>query len=322
MVRPTASSVFAALLALASIAASGQEIYPVKPVRLVVATPGSPQDIVARIVSPRLAELWKQAVTVENRSGAGSLMSIQTIVKAAPDGYSILIASSSYAVTPALYPEARFDADKDLVPIALLAVSPIVIVGAPSLNPLSLQDLIERSRKGEKLQFGSPGHGTAPALLLEYLMKVLAKVDILHVPYKGVVAPMTATSIGEVAIAGSGIASAMPFIKSGKVKPLALASATRWSGLPDVPTLAEAGFTGLEDQQWIGVWVPAKTPASLVDRLTEDFGRAVRDADVVTRLSGVGYEIGMMKRDAFAAYVRAEVTKWARIAKETGAKAE
>ena len=175
--RPVVSVLSAALLALASIAASGQESYPAKPVRLVVATPGSPQDIVARIVSPRLAELWKQAVTVENRSGAGSLLSIQTIVKAAPDGYSILIASSSYAVTPALYPDARFDAEKDLVPVVLLAVSPIVIVGAPSLNPLSLQDLIKRSRKGEKLQFGSPGHGTAPALLLEYLMKVLAKVD-------------------------------------------------------------------------------------------------------------------------------------------------
>ncbi len=320
--RLIASALAAVLLGLVSISASGQESYPAKPVRLVVATPGSPQDIVARIVSPKLAEVWKQAVTVENRSGAGSLLSIQTIVKAVPDGYSILIASSSYAVTPALYPESRFDADKDLVPVALLAVSPIVIVGAPSLNPLSLPDLIERARKGERLQFGSPGHGTAPALLLEYLMKVLAKVDIVHVPYKGVVAPMTATSIGEVAIAASGIASAMPFIKSGKVKPLALASAKRWSGLPDVPTLVEAGFAGLEDQQWIGVWVPIKTPTSLIERLADDFGRAVRDPEVAARLSGVGYEVGTMKRDAFAAYVRTEVTKWARIAKETGAKAE
>ncbi len=182
--------------------------------------------------------------------------------------------------------------------------------------------MIERARKGERLQFGSPGHGTAPALLLEYLMKVLAKVDIVHVPYKGVVAPMTATSIGEVAIAASGIASAMPFIKSGKVKPLALASAKRWSGLPDVPTLVEAGFAGLEDQQWIGVWVPIKTPTSLIERLADDFGRAVRDPEVAARLSGVGYEVGTMKRDEFTAYVRTEVTKWARIAKETGAKAE
>ncbi len=320
--RPTASFLSALLFGLASISASGQENYPAKPVRLVVATPGSPQDIVARIVSPSLAEVWKQAVTVENRSGAGSLLSIQTIVKAAPDGYSILIASSSYAVTPALYPEARFDADKDLIPVTLLAVSPIVIVGAPSLNPQSLQDLIERSRRGEKLQFGSPGHGTAPALLLEYMMKVLAKVDIIHVPYKGVVAPMTATSIGEVGLAASGIASAMPFIRSGKVKPLALASAKRWPGLPDLPTLSEAGFPGLEDQQWIGVWVPLKTPAAVIDRIGDDFSRAMRDADVTARLAGLGYGLSTMKRDEFAAYVRTEVTKWARIAKETGAKAE
>lgn len=310
------------LLALASGAVGAQENFPVKPVRLVVATPGSPQDIVARVVSPRLAEIWKQAVTVENCSGAGSLLSIQTIIKAPTDGYSILVASSSYAVTPALYPEARFDADKDLIPVALLAVSPIVIVGAPSLNPQSLQDLIERARKGERLQFGSPGHGTAPALLLEYMMKVLAKVGIVHVPYKGVVAPMTATSIGEVGLAASGIASAMPFIKSGKVKPLALASAKRWSGLPDLPTLSESGFPGLEDQQWIGVWVPVKTSALLIDRIAEDFSRAMRDADVTARLVGLGYEISAVKRDEFAAYVRSEVAKWARIARETGAKVE
>ena len=320
--RPIASGLFALLLALAASLASAQDVFPAKPVRLVVATPGSPQDIVARIVSPRLTDLWKQAVAVENRSGAGSLLSIQTIVKAPPDGHSILVASSSYAVTPALYPEARFDADKDLAPVALLAVSPIVIVGAPLLNPRSLQDLIERARKGEKLQFGSPGHGTAPALLLEYLVKVVAKVDIVHVPYKGVIPPMTATSIGEVAMAASGIASAMPFIRSGKVKPLALASAKRWSGLPDLPTLAEAGFAGLEDQQWIGVWVPVKTPVAIVDRIAEGFARAMRDTDVLARLSGVGYEVGAMNRDAFAAYVSAEVAKWARIAKETGAKAE
>jgi tripartite-type tricarboxylate transporter receptor subunit TctC len=312
----------ATLLAFVSAVAIAQESFPAKPVRLVVATPGSPQDIVARIVSPRLGDLWKQPVTVENRSGAGSLLSIQTVIKAPPDGYSILVASSSYAVTPALYPEARFDADKDLIPVVLLAVSPIVVVGAPSLNPQSLQDLIERARRGEKLQFGSPGHGTAPALLLDYMMKVLAKVDIVHVPYKGVVAPMTATSIGEVSLAASGIASAMPFIRSGKVKPLALASAKRWAALPDLPTLSEAGFPGLEDQQWIGVWVPVKTPALLIDRIGEDFSRAIRDVDVTARLAALGYELSSMKRDEFAAYVRTEVTKWGRIAKETGAKAE
>jgi len=302
--------------------ALAQDTFPAKPVRLIVATPGSPQDIVARIVSPKLAETWKQSVTVENRSGAGSLMSMQTAMKTSPDGHSLLIASSSYAVTPALYPDAKFDPDRDLVPVVLLATSPIVIVGAPSLNPRNLQDLIERARGGEKLQFGSPGHGTAPALIMEYMMKALARVDITHVPYKGVVAPMTATSIGEVAIAGSGIASAMPFIRSGKVKALALASSTRWPQMPDLPTLAESGFPGLEDQQWIGAWVPPRTPQSLIDRIGEDMRRAIRDPDVSGRLAAVGYDLGAMSRDEFAAYVRQEVSKWSRIAKEIGAKAE
>lgn len=296
--------------------------FPAKPVRIIVATPSSPQDIVARIVSPKLQEMWKQPVVVENRSGAGSLTSIQTAVKAAPDGYSILVASSSYAITPPLYPDANFDAERDLVPAALLATSPIVIVAAPALNPQSLAELIGRTQQGTKLQFGSPGHGTAPALILEYLMKVLAKAPIDHVPYKGAIAPMQAAATGEVAISSTGIAPAMPFIRSGKVKVLAITSPRRWPGLPDVPTLAEAGYPGFDDEQWIGAWVPAKTPAPLIEQLTADFATAVKDAEVAKRLAGVGYDVGTLSRAEFAAYVSKEVAKWAKVAKDTGAKAE
>lgn len=323
MSRAVALSVLASIAGALAVPAFGQGPgFPAKPVRVVVASAGSPQDVVARIVGQKLAETWKQGVVVENRAGAGSLLSIQTVTKAPPDGYTVLVASSAYAITPALYPAAGFDAEKDLVPVAMLAASPNVIVASPSLGVTSLQEAIARARKGEALQFGSPGHGTAPALVMEYLVKVLAKVDIAHVPYKGAVAPLAAASTGEVALASTGLAPAMPFVKSGKVRALVVTSAKRSAALPGVPTMAEAGFPAFEDEQWIGAWVPANTPRSIVERMSEDMTRAAEAQDVRERLASVGYDASLMTRDEFAAYVRRELAKWARIAKETGAKPE
>ena len=248
--------------------------------------------------------------------------SIQTALTSPPDGYSVLISSSAYAITPVFYPELKFDAEKDLIPVAMLAVSPNVIVASPSLNAKDLRDVIAHAKAGTKMQFGSPGLGTGPALVMEYLVKVLAKVDIEHVPYKGAVAPMTAASTGEVALACTGLAPAIPFIRSGKVKALAVTSARRAPALPDVPTLAEAGYPAFQDEQWIGAWVPAKTPAPIIERLAADLPKAAQAPDAKERLAGVGYEIHAMKRDEFAAYVHRELAKWAQIAKETGAKRE
>jgi tripartite-type tricarboxylate transporter receptor subunit TctC len=296
--------------------------YPTKPVRFITASPGSPQDVVARIVGQKLSEMWGQGVPIENKAGAGSLLSIQSALAAAPDGYSVLVVSSAYAITPALYPEVKFDAEKDLIPVAMLAVSPNVIVASPQLKAKTLQEVIALAKSGTRMQFGSPGMGTAPALVMEYLVKVSAKVDIQHVPYKGAVAPLTAASTGEVALASTGLAPAMPFIKSGKVQALAVTSARRAPALPDVPTLAEAGFPAFEDEQWIGAWVPAKTPDAVIERLAADMAKAAQAPDAKQRLAGVGYEVRSMKRDEFAAYVNKELAKWARIAKETGAKRE
>jgi tripartite-type tricarboxylate transporter receptor subunit TctC len=303
-----------------ALAQSGE--FPSKPVRIVVASPGSPQDVVARIVGQKLGDMWKQNVVVENRAGAGSLLSIQTVTKSPPDGYTVLIASSAYAITPALYPAAGFDAEKDLVPVRMLAVSPNIIVAAPSMNFQSLQDAMARAKKGEKMQYGSPGHGTGPALVMEYLVKVLANVDVGHVPYKGAIAPMTAAATGEVALASTGLAPAVPFVKGGKVKALAVTTAKRSPALPDVPTLAEAGFPSFNDEQWIGAWVPAGTPQAIIDRIAEDMRTAVQSEDVKGRLAAVGYDVSNMPRAEFVAYIHAELAKWAKIAKETGAKPE
>jgi tripartite-type tricarboxylate transporter receptor subunit TctC len=310
-----------AAAAVVSFHAQAQQ-YPSKPVRFITASPGSPQDVVARIVGQKLSEMWGQGVPIENKAGAGSLLSIQSALAAAPDGYSVLVVSSAYAITPALYPEVKFDAEKDLIPVAMLAVSPNVIVASPQLKAKTLQEVIALAKSGTRMQFGSPGMGTAPALVMEYLVKVSAKVDIGHVPYKGAVAPMTAASTGEVALASTGLAPAMPFIKSGKVQALAVTSNRRAPALPDVPTLAEAGFPAFEDEQWIGAWVPAKTPDAVIERLAADLPKAAQAPDAKARLAGVGYEVRSMKRDEFAMYVNKELAKWARIAKETGAKRE
>jgi tripartite-type tricarboxylate transporter receptor subunit TctC len=314
------------LLVLAAVAAlsfhTHAQQYPSKPVRFITASPGSPQDVVARIVGQKLSEMWGQGVPIENKAGAGSLLSIQSALAAAPDGYSVLVVSSAYAITPALFPEVKFDAEKDLIPVAMLAVSPNVIVASPQLKAKTLQEVIALAKSGSRMQFGSPGLGTGPALVMEYLVKVSAKVDIQHVPYKGAVAPMTAASTGEVALASTGLAPAMPFIKGGKVHALAVTSGRRAPALPDVPTLTEAGFPGFEDEQWIGAWVPAKTPDAVIERLAADMPKAAQSPDAKERLAGVGYEVRSMQRDEFAAYVRKELAKWARIAKETGAKRE
>ena len=206
--------------------------------------------------------------------------------------------------------------------MAILAVSPNVIVASPALKVDSLREVFDRARGGAKLEFGSPGLGTGPALVMDYLVKVLAKVDIPHIPYKGAVAPMTAASTGEVALASTGLAPAVPFIKAGKVKALAVTSASRSPLLPEVPTLAEAGFPAFHDEQWIGAWVPAGTPPALIERLSADMMRAVQVPEAKQRLAGVGYDIPAMSRQEFSAYVRKELAKWAQVAKATGAKAE
>ena len=312
----------AAVMAMGTAGAAHAQAWPSKPVRLITASPSSPQDVVARIVGQKLSELWKQSATVENRAGAGSLLSIQAAVKSPADGYNVLVSSSAYAITPALYPSAGFDAEKDLVAVRMLAVSPNVIVAAPTLNAQSLQEVFARAKKGEKMQHGSPGHGTGPALVMEYLVKIVANVDVPHVPYKGAVAPIAAATTGEVALATTGLAPALPFIRSGKVKALAVTTTRRSPALPDVPTLAEAGFPAFSDEQWVGAWVPAGTPQPIVDRLSEDLQKALQAEDVRTRLAGAGYEVSSMTREQFATYLRAELAKWAKIAKETGAKPE
>ncbi len=318
---PLLRSLAATLLAAASTLATAQA-YPNKPVRFVTASVGSPQDVVGRLFAQKLADSWGQAVVVDNRAGAGSLLSIQAVAKAPADGYTVLVSSTAYAVTPYLYQNLGYDAEKDLVPVVLLATTPNIIVANPASGIRSLKDVVDRARQGKAVKYGSPGYGTTPQLSAEYLFKVLGKADVTHVPYKGIPPLMQAAIAGEVEVAAAALPPTVPQIKAGRLIGLAVTSATRNSAIPDVPTIAEAGFTGFEDDSWVGLWVPASTPPAVVARLREEMAKIAAQPDTRERLRNVGFEASVGSTDSFNALVQKELRKWAKVVKETGAKVE
>jgi tripartite-type tricarboxylate transporter receptor subunit TctC len=315
--RLLAAAVFTFAAALAS-----AQTYPARPVRFVTASVSSPQDVVGRIIAQKMGDTWGQPVVVDNHAGAGALLSIQTVAKAPADGYTVLVSSTAYAVTPYLYRTPGYDADKDLVPVALLATAPNVIVTSPNSGIRTLKEAVERARGGRQVRYGSPGFGTTPQLSAEYLFKVLAKADVMHVPYKGIPPLMQAAIGGEVDVAATALPPSVPLIKSGRLVGLAVTSAVRSRAVPDVPTIAEAGFTGFEDDSWVGVWVPAGTPPAVIARLRTELAAAVAAPDVREKLLNVGFDAASMGPDAFAALVQKELRKWARVVKETGTKVE
>ena len=314
------AALFAAATLSVSLTAVAQT-YPSRPVRFVVASTGSPQDVIGRMFAQRIQENWGQPIVVENRAGAGALISIQTVVKSPADGYTLLVSSTAFAVTPWMYRQIGYDSEKDFIAVGLLASTPNILVTGAGTGIKSLKDVVERA-KTAKVQYGSPGFGTTPQLSAEYLFKSLAKIDILHVPYKGSPPLIAAGISGEVDVASTALPPAVPHLKSGRLVGLAVTSTQRNPAIPDVPTIAEAGFTGFDDESWVGIWVPSGTPAPIVSRLTEEIDRAVKSADLQERLRGVGFEASNLRGAAFGAMVKREIDKWERVVKETGAKVE
>jgi tripartite-type tricarboxylate transporter receptor subunit TctC len=311
----------AAVLAMSSMLAMAQA-YPTKPVRFITASVGSPQDVVGRLFAQKLAETWGQQVVVDNRAGAGALLSIQAAAKAPPDGYNVLVSSTAFAVTPFLYQNLGYDAEKDLVPVVLLATAPNIIVANPASGIRTLKDVVDRARQGQVVRYGSPGFGTTPQLSAEYLFKVLGKADVTHVPYRGIPPLMQGVVAGEVEVAASALPPAVPQIRAGRLIGLAVTSASRNSAIPNVPTIAEAGFTGFEDDSWVGLWVPASTPAPIIARIRDEVAKIASMPDVRDRLRGIGFEAAAGTSEAFGALVQRELRKWAKVVKETGAKVE
>jgi len=303
-------------------AAAFAQPYPSKPIRVLVAfPPGGPVDIVARLVQPKLGDALGQPVVVENKVGASGNIATVEVARSAPDGYTLLTHSSAYAVNPALFRNAGYDPLKDLVPVAIVASQANIILVTASFPAATLDELRKQMLSG-KLAFGSPGSGTTPHLTAQNLFHVRWKADVTHVPFKGAGPLVPGLLAGEPPIgcmAGSG---PMANIKSGRLRALAVSSARRLSQLPDVPTLGELGYAGMEDYTWVGIFAPAGTPADVLQKLNGAIVRIANESEIKQRLEAVAFDVTAAPLGETAAYLKSEVAKWAQVVKDTGAKVD
>jgi tripartite-type tricarboxylate transporter receptor subunit TctC len=295
--------------------------YPSKPIRVAVAfPPGGPVDIIARLFGPKLSELLSgQSVVVENVVGAGGNVAAVRVAKAAPDGYTILAHSSAYAVNPTLIPNAGYDGEKDFIALAIVASQPNFIVVHADFPAKTLAELIARA-KTDKLAFASAGNGTTPHLTGENLFKLRAKLDITHIPFKGGGPAAAAVLSGQPPVGVIAGSAPLPHIKAGKIRALAVSSARRVASLPDVPTLGELGYPGMEDYTWVGLFVPAGTPSDVAEKLNSAVLRAVQSPDIKERLDALAFESTAAPLRQSVEYVRTEIAKWSKVVRETGAK--
>jgi tripartite-type tricarboxylate transporter receptor subunit TctC len=300
--------------------ASAEDWPKQRPVQFMVAFgPGSSTDIVGRLMAAKLTETLGQSFVVENRPGAGGNIAAQAVKRAAPDGYTVLVISVAYTVNPSLYANAGYDPMKDFVPVVLGPTTPNLITVNPSVPVKNLQELVELARKAP-LAYASSGIGTTTHLSVERI-KTAAKVDITHVPYQPAQAAGAAVA-GQTQMSSTSMPPAIPHVKSGKLRPIAVTSARRSPALPDVPTVNEQGFSGFDDLTWIGFFVPAGTPAEVVIRLNAEANRVLELPDVREKLGQLGFESRRNSPAEFAAFVKEEVPKWAKAVKDSGAKVD
>ncbi len=297
--------------------------YPNKPVRVIVPfAPGGPTDVIARILSQKLSESLGQQFVVENRAGAGGNIGMAAVAKAAPDGYTILVSSSSIVVNPSLYASLPFDPLKDLAPVTYAAASPNVLVVHPSVEARSVRELIALIKANPgKFSFASPGIGTTPDLS-GHLFKLALGLDLVAVPFNGAGPAITSTIGNQTPVAFTALPPTTPHVKSGALRALAVTSKQRSSALPDVPTLAEAGIQDQEADTLQGVLVPAGTPKEIIDRLHGELVKAIALPDVKERLAGLGFDPVANRPEEFAAQIRAEIAKWGKVVKDANIKVE
>ena len=309
------------LLLLVASAAFAQP-YPSKPVRVLVAfPPGGPVDIIARLIGPKLGEALGQPVVVENKTGASGNIATSEVARSAPDGYTLLTHSSAYAVNPSLYANAGYDPNKDLVPVSIVASQANIILVNAAFPASTLDELRQKMMAG-KLAFGSPGSGTTPHLTAQNLFHVRWKADVTHIPFKGAGPMIPAVLGGEPPIGCMAGSAPMANIKAGKLRALAVSSSRRLTQLPDVPTLTELGYTGMEDYTWVGVFAPAGTPADVAHKLNDAILRIANDPEMKKRLDAVAFEVTAAPLRETSDYLKSEVAKWARVVRETGAKVD
>ncbi len=313
------AAVAAALLACTSAAAQSPE-YPSRPIRYIVASaPGGIADITPRVLAPRLSEALRQPVVVENRPAGGIVAGGEAVAKALPDGYTLLSATPQVAIVQSMVKDLAFDPRRDLAPIALVGVIPNVLVAGPRTPAKTLAELIDLARRNPgKLNYSSTGAGTSVHLSAE-LLKYYAGADIVHVPYRGAAAAMTALLAGDVDIMVDSVPPSLPRIRAGKVRALAVTSARRVPQLPEVPTMIESGYPDFEINGWSGVVTTAGTPGGVIARLESEIRRALSQPQVVAAYENAGLTVRFMGAAEFGKFWDAEIAKFALAIKHSGA---
>jgi tripartite-type tricarboxylate transporter receptor subunit TctC len=312
-----------AVACAASLQANAQQ-YPVKPIRIVVGfSPGGPTDVVARLVGQKLTEKWGQQVVVDARPGAGGNIAAEHVAKSPADGYTLLLPAFAHAVNPSLFAKLPFDTTRDFAPVALLSSAANVLAVHPSVQARSLSELIALAKaKPGQLNYGSAGVNGINHLAAE-LLKRSANIEITLVPYKGVAQALPAVMAGEVQLMFSSLPGAVTQIRNGRIVPIAVTSAKRSNAAPDIPTVGEAGVPGFEASSWFGMLAPAGTPKSVIARLNSEALKVLQSKDIQDSLVRQGMDpTGGTTPAEFDAYLRAEIAKWTRVAREANIKAD
>ena len=299
------------------------QIYPTRPVRVIVPfAPGGPTDVLARLIAQRLSDRLGKQFYVENVAGAGGNIGTEQVARAAPDGYSMLVAVNSHVINPLLYDKVPYDAFKDFAPVTLAVAFPTVISVNPALPANTVGELVALAKANPgKYSFASPGFGT-PSHLLGEQFRVTAGLDLVHVPFGGSGPAITAAVAGHTPIAFAALSAAAPQVKSGLLRALAVMSKNRSAALPDLPTIAEAGYPSLDGDGWIGILVPARTPTEIITLLQREIAQIIALPDLKERLLALGFEPVGSTPQEFAAQLAIEVEQWTKVIRAAKLKAE
>lgn len=311
-------------LVACSMANAYAQSYPAKPIRIIAAqSAGGVTDALARTFAQKFNEAWKQPVVVENRPGAGGAVGTEVAVRAAPDGYTLLLSSAGpIVINPSLYPALAYEPLKALIPIAFIASSALVLVTHPSVPATSVEQLIALAKaRPARLTYGSGGSGSPPHLTAE-LFKTEAGVDITHIPFKGSAPSVLALVGGQIDLSFSTIVIVLPQVNAGRLRALAVTSPRRSKTMPALPTMMEAGMPGFESQQWFGLFGPSGLPTEIVSRLNLEAARIVASPEMRERLANDGAEPGALTQREFTAFLQSDAARWARVVKLSGAKAD
>ena len=300
-------------------AAAFAQSFPDKPIRLIV---GPGPDVLARIVGGKITDNWGQQVVIDQRPGAGGLIAAEMVSKAQPDGYTLLLTTGAYTINHTLYPKAPYNLEKDFVPVSLLASISFLVIVPPSLPAKNMQELIALAKaKPGTLNCAHSGPGTTAHLGCE-MLKSVAKIDIVSIPYKGTVPAIIDVVAGQAQLMFAVMQGGLPQVKAGKLRAVAITGKKRHPSIPDVQTISEAGYAGADFVTWNGIHIPVKTPKAVVAKLNAEFDRILKLQDVKDRMFELGLDGVGGSTESFGEFVREDIARWAKVIKEAGVKAE